>query len=74
MGASSWRLLDGAKSNTIDGFLQRCRNRSKKAAQSWRVSTGLSALAHEPAEQKHTPEKNQKKNLRKKNQCKPNNQ
>jgi hypothetical protein len=30
MEASSWRLLDGAKSNTTKEFLQRRRERSKK--------------------------------------------
>src|SRR5438874_9806986 len=48
--ASSYRLLDAANSNTIEGFLQHGRRRSKKTAQSWRVSGGLSTLAHEPAQ------------------------
>jgi hypothetical protein len=30
MGASSYRLLDAANSNTIEGFLQHGRRRSKK--------------------------------------------
>src|SRR6266516_5922798 len=50
MGASSYSLLDAANSNTIRGFLQHGRRRSKKTTQSWRVSGGLSALAHEPAQ------------------------
>src|SRR6266536_5455813 len=50
MGASSYRLLDAAHSNTIEDFLQHSRRRSKKTAQSWRVSGGLSALPHEPAQ------------------------
>ena len=45
------QLLQRSYSNTIEGFLQRGRRRSKKTAQPWRVSGGLSALAHEPAKQ-----------------------
>jgi hypothetical protein len=61
MGASSYRLLDAANSNTIEGFLQHRRRRSKKTAQSWRVSGGLSALPHEPAQTTNTPQKPKQK-------------
>jgi hypothetical protein len=44
----------------------------KKSAQPWRVSAGLSAYAHEPAQQ--TRRKNQNQTLEKKNPCKRNNQ
>jgi hypothetical protein len=74
MEASSWRLLDGAKSNTTKEFLQRRRERSKKTTQSWRVSVALSAYAHEPAQQS-TPEKTKTEtNLKQEKQCKLNNQ
>jgi len=44
------RLLDAANSNTIERFLQYGQRAIKKNGQSWRVSGGLSALSHEPAE------------------------
>jgi hypothetical protein len=61
-------LLDAANSNTDRWiFTARPGADQKKTAQSWRVSGGLSALAHEPAQQQ-TPEKpKQKPNLNKKN-------
>src|SRR5882724_3754379 len=64
MRASSYRLLDAANSNTVEGFLQHGRRRSKKIAQSWRVSGGLSALAHEPAETTKAGKPKQKANLK----------
>jgi hypothetical protein len=49
----------------FEGFLQHGRGRSKKTAQSWRVSEGLSALADEPAQTTEAPEKpKQKANLK----------
>jgi len=39
----------------------------KKSAQPWRVSVGLSALAHEPAQTQSRKTKNRKPNLSKKN-------
>src|SRR6266567_1975629 len=72
MGASSYRLLDAANSNTIEGFLQHGRRRSKKTAQSWRVSGGLSALAHEPAQQQiRRKNQSRKQTQNKKNLCNP---
>jgi hypothetical protein len=68
MEALSYRLLDAAKSTTIGEFLQHSRRRSKKTAQSWRVSGGLSALPDEPAQTKNAAKKpNRKVNLKKQN-------
>ena len=53
------QVLDAANCITIERFLQHDRRRSKKAAQSWRVSAGLSAYAHEPAQITSPPEENQ---------------
>src|SRR6266496_2879735 len=50
-------------------FYSTAGRRSKKTAQSWRVSGALSAYAHEPAQQQ-SPE-NQNRNQTKKNPCKP---
>src|SRR6266536_6495341 len=64
MEASSYRLLDAANSNTIDGFLQHGRRPSKKLARSWRVSGGLSALPHEQAQTTEAGKPKQKANLK----------
>src|SRR5713101_5373706 len=46
-------------------FYSTARQRSKKTVQSWRVSGGLSALTHEPAQTTDAPEKpKQKANLK----------
>jgi hypothetical protein len=50
--------LAAANCITIEGFLQHNRRQSKKTAQSWRLSAGLPAYAHEPA-QTTTRRKNQ---------------
>jgi hypothetical protein len=45
------RLFDAANCNTVEGFLQHgAGRRIEKTAQSWRVSGGLPAFAHEPAQ------------------------
>jgi hypothetical protein len=61
MEASSWRLLDGAKSNTIDGFLQRRGNRSKKKLRSRGGFQPVFPLYHMNRHNKDTPAKNQNK-------------
>jgi hypothetical protein len=60
MGASSYRLLDGANSNTTGGFLQRRPEANKKNAQEQWVLGGLSALAHEPVQTKSAGKLKQK--------------
>src|SRR6266404_915121 len=71
MRASSYRLLDAANSNTIYGFLQHSRGPSKKrTAHSWRVSGGLSALPHEPAQTTDAPEKPNRSKPQKRNERK----
>ena len=61
-------LLDAANSNTAKGFFTARPEAIKKTAQSWRVSGGLPAFAHEPAQTINTPEKpKQRPNLNKKN-------
>jgi hypothetical protein len=58
------QLFDAANSNTIEGFLQHTPEAIKKTAQSWRVSGGLSALTHEPAETTKAGKPKQKANLK----------
>src|SRR5260370_41956452 len=67
MGASSYRLLDAANSNTIYGFYTIAGGRSKKTAQSWRVSGGLSALPDEPAQTTNARKNQNRKQTRKRN-------
>src|SRR6266404_3446642 len=74
MGASSYRLLDAANSNTICGFLQHSRGHQKKTAHSWRVSGGLSALPHEPAQTTDAPEKPNRSKPQKRNERKLSNE
>jgi hypothetical protein len=50
-------MLAAANCITIEGFLQHSRRQSKKPRRSWRVSGGLSAYAHEPAQTTNPPEK-----------------
>jgi len=45
------KVLAAANSITIEGFLQHNRKQSKKTAQTWRVSGGLFAYAHEREKQ-----------------------
>jgi hypothetical protein len=66
--ATSRQILTG-----IDEFYGTA---SKKPRCRWRVSCGLSAYAHEPAQTTNTPDKKTKQNqtLERKNPCKLNNQ
>jgi hypothetical protein len=53
------KVLAAANCITIQGFLQHGRRQSKKTAQSWRLSAGLFAYAHEPAQTTNHAGKNQ---------------
>jgi len=68
-------MLAAANCITIDGFLQHSRKLIKKPERSWRVSAGLLAYAHEPANNKRAG-KNQNRNqtVNNTNQCKLKNQ
>jgi hypothetical protein len=74
MEALSSKLLDAAKSNMVGDFLQHGWTHQKKTAESWRVSGGLSALPHEPAQTTDAPEKPNRSKPQKRNERKLSNE
>src|SRR5712671_1086478 len=75
MRASSYRLLDAANSNMVGDLIQHnARRLEKKTVQLWRVSGGLSALPHEPAQTTDAPEKPNRSKPQKRNERKLSNE
>src|SRR6266850_5645265 len=75
MRASSYRLLDAANSNMVGDLIQHnARRLEKKTVQSWRVSGGLSALPHEPAQTTDAPKKPNRSKPQKRNERKLSNE
>jgi hypothetical protein len=66
MGASSYRLLDAAHSNTVEGFLQRGRSAITKKLRSRGGFQAAFPLYHMNQHKQHTPGKKpkQKANLK----------
>jgi hypothetical protein len=64
MRASSYRLFDPANPDTALGFFTARPEAIEKTTQSWRVSGGLFALTHEPAQTTKAGKTKQKPNLK----------
>src|SRR5882762_11963308 len=74
MEASSYRLLDAAILTRSTDFYSTAGGHQKKTAHSWRVSGGLSALPHEPAQTTDAPEKPNRSKPQKRNERKLSNE
>src|SRR6266403_3611605 len=74
MEASSYRLLDAAILTRSTDFYSTAGSHQKRTAHSWRVSGGLSALPHEPAQTTDAPEKPNRSKPQKRNERKLSNE